>query len=159
MIVLTLYKEVLLSTQRSASLTDHRYSVITYPENIFIHHKTPCASNLLARMVKLTSAVLLVTAVSALPSSWVRRDVNTVLNNLGTIDTETDALTTSVDAWDGSFFGALGIASASNTLGTAIDSANTEAATEAQLSSADTQTFITCTQPRPLSPHCIMSLW
>lgn len=83
------------------------------------------------------------TAVSALSTTWGRRDVKTGLTILRTIDTQTDALTTSIVSWDGSFFGALGISSASNTRGTAIDTANTEAETEAQFTSANTQLVIT----------------
>ncbi|KAJ4411269.1 hypothetical protein N0V82_009053 [Gnomoniopsis sp. IMI 355080] len=93
-------------------------------------------------MVNLYSACFFVTAVSAAVLPLGRRDVTTVVNNLETIDTQTKALTTSINGWDGSLLGALGIASASNSLGTAIDNANTEAATEAQLSSADSQTAL-----------------
>ncbi|KAJ4390573.1 hypothetical protein N0V93_004169 [Gnomoniopsis smithogilvyi] len=94
-------------------------------------------------MVNLYSAFFFVTAISASVLPLGRRDVTTVLDNLETIDTQTKALTTSITSWDGSLLGALGIASASNSLGTAIDNANTEAATEAQLSSADSQTVLT----------------
>lgn len=100
-------------------------------------------------MVNLYSAFFFVTAISAIPLG--RRDVTTVVNNLKTIDTQTNALTTSINSWDGSLLGALGIASASNTLGTAIDNANTAAATEAQFSSTDTQTVLTCKCHRPVS--------
>lgn len=65
-------------------------------------------------MVNWISPLLLITAVSALPST--RRDVNTVLTNLQTIDSQANSLTSSINSWDGSLFGALGIASASNSL-------------------------------------------
>lgn len=93
-------------------------------------------------MLNLYSALLFVTAVSAIPLG--QRDVTTVLDNLETIDTQTKSLTTSITGWDGTILGALGIDSASNSLATAINNANTEAATEAQLSDADSQTILTC---------------
>lgn len=93
-------------------------------------------------MLNLYSAFLFVTAVSAIPLA--QRDVTTVLDDLETIDTQTKALTTSITGWDGTILGALGIDSASNTLATAINNAKTEAATEAQLSDADSETILTC---------------
>lgn len=65
-------------------------------------------------MVHWCSPLLFITAVSALPLA--RRDVNTVLANLQTIDSQANSLTSSITSWDGSLFGALGIASASNSL-------------------------------------------
>lgn len=65
-------------------------------------------------MVSFYSVLALAAAVSAIPSS--RRDVTTVLANLKTIDTDTDALTSTITAWDASLLGALGIQSNVGTL-------------------------------------------
>lgn len=102
-------------------------------------------------MLNLYSALLFVTAVSAIPLG--QRDVTTVLGNLETIDTQTKSLTTSITGWDGTIFGALGIDSASNSLATAINNAKTEAATEAQLSDKDSQTILTCKFLPAHEPH------
>lgn len=60
------------------------------------------------------SLLVLAAAVSAIPSK--PRDVATVLANLETIDTDTDALTATINAWDSSLLGALGITSDVSTL-------------------------------------------
>lgn len=60
-------------------------------------------------MVSFYSALALAATVSAISSS--RRDVATVLTNLETIDTDTNALTSTITAWDASLLGALGIQS------------------------------------------------
>lgn len=64
--------------------------------------------------MQLYNALLFVTAVTAY---IVPRDVTTVLANLRTINTQTTALTTSINGWNGSLLGALSIAGASNNLG------------------------------------------
>lgn len=94
------------------------------------------------RMVNPYPVLLFVTAISAV--SLGRRDVTTVLNTLQTIDTQTAALTTSTNSWDGSPLGTLAIVFTANNPGTAIDTVNIEAATEAQFSSADTQNILDC---------------
>lgn len=65
-------------------------------------------------MPSLYSLVVLAVAVSALPSK--PRDVATVLANLETIDSDTKTLTTTINAWDASLLGALGITSDVSTL-------------------------------------------
>lgn len=60
-------------------------------------------------MVNFYSVIVLATAISAAKIS--KRDVAAVLANLATIDSQTDALTTGIQAWDASLLGALGIQS------------------------------------------------
>lgn len=102
-------------------------------------------------LVNLSSALLFATAISALP--FGKRDATSVVTNLGTITTQTQALTTSITNWDSTILGALSIPAAVTSLGSAIDAANTAASTEAQLSSADSQTVLTCKQPPPPPPR------
>lgn len=65
-------------------------------------------------MLSLYSAVVLAAAASALPSSV--RDVTTVQNNLEAIDTSTKSLTSTINSWDSSLLGALGIQSSVTSL-------------------------------------------
>lgn len=68
-------------------------------------------------MFNFGTALVLATAVSAIPSPKIaKRDVNTVLTNLQTIDAQTNTLTTTINDWDGSLLGALGISSEATTL-------------------------------------------
>lgn len=68
-------------------------------------------------MFNLGTALVLATAVSAIPSSKIaKRDVDTVLTNLQTIDAQTNTLTTTINSWDGSLLGALGISGEVTTL-------------------------------------------
>lgn len=68
-------------------------------------------------MFNFASALVLVTAVSAIPSPKIaKRDVDTVLANLEAIDAQTNTLTTTINDWDGSLLGALGISSETTTL-------------------------------------------
>lgn len=67
-------------------------------------------------MVNFSSIFLFVTAISALPAIS-RRDTAEILANLQAIDSATNNLTTTVNDWDGSLLGALGINSASQALG------------------------------------------
>jgi Hydrophobic surface binding protein A len=90
-------------------------------------------------MVAITNLALFAAAASALV---IKRDVSTILANLKTIDTDTNSLTTSVKNWDGNLFGALPIDSAEKTLEKNIQSATTDAQSEAVLSSADSQSVI-----------------
>lgn len=65
-------------------------------------------------MLTLQTAFVFATAVSA--AALVKRDVTTVLTNLENIDTQTNALTAAITAWDASALGALGIQSDVTTL-------------------------------------------
>lgn len=58
-------------------------------------------------MLTIRSVFVFATAVSA--AALVKRDVTTVLTNLENIDTQTNALTAAINAWDASALGALGI--------------------------------------------------
>lgn len=69
------------------------------------------------KMFNFGTALVLATAVSAIPAPKIeKRDVTTVLNNLETIDAETNVLTADITNWDGSLLGALGISSDTSTL-------------------------------------------
>lgn len=92
-------------------------------------------------MVQFVALVALL-ATSALGRSVSKRDVSTVLADLATIDSATNALTAAVNDWDGSLLGALTIQSASTTIGNDIDAANADAADESVASSADSETVI-----------------
>lgn len=65
-------------------------------------------------MMSFYSILAFVATLSALPSA--KRDVGTILTNLRTIDTNTNALTAEIRSWDGSLLGALGIQSDVTTL-------------------------------------------
>lgn len=58
-------------------------------------------------MFSLYSVLVLAITVSA--ASLAKRDVATVLTNLETIDTQTESLTSAINAWDASLLGALGV--------------------------------------------------
>lgn len=58
-------------------------------------------------MFNLYSILVSAAAISAVPA--VRRDVATVLDNLEAINDQAVSLTSTVQSWDGSLLGALGI--------------------------------------------------
>lgn len=90
-------------------------------------------------MVNFASIALYATAVlgAAIP-----RDVTETLTDLENIDASTNALTSDITAWDGSTTGAIAIATAANSLGDLIDTANTDASDESVASSGDSATII-----------------
>lgn len=68
-------------------------------------------------MFSFGTVLVLATAVTAIPAPKIeKRDVTTVLDNLETIDAQTNVLTADITSWDGSLLGALGISSDSSTL-------------------------------------------
>ncbi|KAL9110064.1 MAG: hypothetical protein Q9227_005403 [Pyrenula ochraceoflavens] len=93
-------------------------------------------------MLGLTSILLFATAISAVPTRISRRDTAETLANLQDIDDATNSLTSTVNNWDGSLLGALGINGAAQDLGNQINSANTDAQDEPVASSADSQEII-----------------
>lgn len=90
-------------------------------------------------MVNVKTLVLFATAAVG---AVLRRDIQETLDNLAAIDTATNALTTTITAWDGSIVGALGIATSANELGSELDAANTDAQDETVATSADSATVI-----------------
>ncbi|KAF3764984.1 hypothetical protein M406DRAFT_70507 [Cryphonectria parasitica EP155] len=107
-------------------------------------------------MMSLYAVATLAVAVSALPSIQ-KRDVTTVLDNLETIDSDTNTLTAAIEAWDASLLGALGVQSDVTTLETAVTDATSEAQTEAQADSADSTTILDYVS-NTLNPDIIASL-
>jgi hypothetical protein len=95
-------------------------------------------------MVQLTSLVLALTTTALCRIVVVpqQRDVSDVLAELADIDTATNSLTSTVNAWDGSLLGALSIQTAATAIGTQIDEAESEAETESVADSADSATVI-----------------
>ncbi|KAL9616585.1 MAG: hypothetical protein Q9160_008565 [Pyrenula sp. 1 TL-2023] len=99
----------------------------------------------LVTMHFLAPVLLFSATISAIsiPRLSSKRDTAETLRNLQAIDTATRQLTTTVQQYDGSLLGALGINGASQNLGNQIDSANAAAQDEPPTSSADSQTIIT----------------
>ncbi|KAF3016145.1 hypothetical protein E8E14_008375 [Neopestalotiopsis sp. 37M] len=90
-------------------------------------------------MVNVATIALYATAVLG---AAIRRDVAETLADLQAIDASTNSLTSTINAWDGSVTGAIGIATAANAVGDQIDAANDDASDEAVASSADSATII-----------------
>jgi hypothetical protein len=91
-------------------------------------------------MVNIATVALYATAVFG---AVIRRDAATILADLQAIDNSTNTLTSTINSWDGSTVGAIGIATAANNVGDQVDTANEDAQGEVVQSSDDSATIIT----------------
>ncbi|MCJ1443370.1 MAG: hypothetical protein MMC23_003868 [Stictis urceolatum] len=90
-------------------------------------------------MVCLKNVFLLAATASALV---IQRTTTTVLNNLKTIDDNTNTLTSSVTGWDGSILSAISMRRTESTPESSIKNAATSAGSEKVASSADSTSII-----------------
>ncbi|KUJ12066.1 uncharacterized protein LY89DRAFT_220767 [Mollisia scopiformis] len=91
-------------------------------------------------MVIIKNVLLLVTAATALTLG--KRDVNTILSDISTIDSNVKALTTAANNYNGGVLAAIPITSAESTLDKSINQGTSDAQATSQLSSADSKSIL-----------------